>query len=140
VCRQPQKSAAAQRAREKRWIAYQSDESGKDEVYVSPFPEPVGRLQISVAGGTQPRWRRDGKELFYLAPDGKLMAAEVKEAQALLQPTSLRPLFETKAVPGTFDSFDVTPDGKEFLVNVVATEETPSPLSLVQNWTAELKK
>jgi len=130
----------AQLSPDGRWVTYQCDESGKDEVYISPFPEPVGRLQISVAGGTQPRWRGDGRELFYLSPDGTLMAAELKEAQALLKPTLLRPLFQTKAVPGTFDSFDVTHDGKEFLVNVVATEETPTPLSIVENWTADLKK
>jgi Tol biopolymer transport system component len=122
------------------WIAYQSDESSKEEIYVSPFPKSVGRLQISVAGGIEPRWRRDGKELFYFSPDGKLMAASLKEKNGLLEAVSVRVLYQTKAFPGTYDSYDVTPDGNRFLVNNIATEDTPTPLSLVENWTAELKK
>lgn len=59
------------------WIAYNSNESGKNEVYVAPFPGPGGKWQVSAAGGTSPRWRPDGKELFYLAPDGRLTAAAV---------------------------------------------------------------
>jgi serine/threonine protein kinase len=131
---------AARLSPDGRWIAYESDESGKDEIYVSPFPKPDGRLQISVAGGIEPRWRRDGRELFYFAPDGKLMAAALSEKNGLLDAVSVRALYQTKAVPGTNDSYDVTPDGSRFLVNIIATEETPTPLSLVENWTAELKK
>jgi hypothetical protein len=93
-----------------------------------------------VAGGIEPRWRRDGKELFYFSPDGKLTAAALNEKNGLLEAASVRDLYQTKAVPGTTDSYDVTPDGNRFLVNVIATEETPTPLNLVENWTAEFKK
>ncbi len=125
------------------WLAYQSDDSGKDEVYVSPFPNGAAeRLQISVAGGLQPRWGKDGKQLFYLADDGKLMAALLKESQGVLQVVSLRLQFQTSAIPipGTNDSYDVAPDGKKFLLNIAATDETPTPLNLVENWPAQLKK
>ncbi len=77
-----------------RWVAYASNESGKWEIAVAPFPGPGGNWKVSTAGGTEPRWRRDGKELYYLAPDGKLMAVDVKTG----------PTFEagvaTAAVPG----------------------------------------
>jgi Tol biopolymer transport system component len=131
--------SAGQISADGRWIAYQCDESGKYEVYVSTFPKPTGRLQISTAGGHYASWRRDGKELYYLAPDGNLIAAELKETNGLLQVVALRRLFQTKA-NSLNDSYDAFPDGKKFLVSTVAKEETPTPLSLVFNWTAELKK
>jgi len=65
-----------------RWVAYQSNESGRDEIYVRPFPGPGGQWQVSTAGGSDPRWRPDGKELYYLAPDLKLMAAAVSRFHA----------------------------------------------------------
>jgi Tol biopolymer transport system component len=121
------------------WIAYQSDESGKSEVYVSGFPRAEGRLQVSLAGGRFAAWRRDGKELYYLAPDGNLMAVEVKQVKGSLQAAAHRPLFQTQATNFN-DSYDPFPDEKKFLVDTVTTTETPAPLSLVLNWPAELKK
>jgi hypothetical protein len=122
-----------------RWIAYQSDESGKNEVYISSFPQPVGRLQISAAGGRDPHWRRDGKALYYAAPDGKLIAAELKEVNGSLQVVSLRTLWQTK-ISLFNDTFDVTPDGSRFVVDTMSTDETPAPLSLITSWTSELRK
>ncbi len=130
---------SARLSADNRWIAYQSDESGKYEVYVSAFPKPAGRLQISLAGGRLPTWRRDGKELYYLDPDGKVIAAELKENNGSLQVAAIRALFPIKATTAG-DSYDVFPDGKKFLTNTITTEETPEPLSLVLNWAAELKK
>jgi hypothetical protein len=121
------------------WIAYFSDESGKNEIYISPFPKRVGRLQISVAGGKNPRWRRDGKALYYVAPDGKLTAAELKEVNGSLQVVSLRTLWQTK-ITWFNDSFDVSPDASKFVLDTMSTDETPAPLSLVTNWTSELKR
>jgi eukaryotic-like serine/threonine-protein kinase len=121
-----------------RWIAYQSDETGRYEVYVSAFPKPAGRLQISQAGGRLPTWRMDGKELYYLDPDGKLMAAELHENNGSLQVAASRVLFSIKMTTG--NGYDAFPDGKKFLTSTVTTGETPAPLSLVLNWTAELKK
>ena len=122
-----------------RWIAYQSDESGKPEIYISPFPNPVGKLQISATGGRDPRWRRDGKVLYFIASDGKLTAAELRERNGSLQVASLRSLFQTKIVWQN-DGYDVSSDGSRFVVDTISTDETPSPLSLVLNWTSELRK
>ncbi len=128
---------------EGRWVAYSSNESGKWEVFVIPFPGPGGKWQVSTAGGSEPRWRRDGKELFYLAPDGKLMAVEVKEGPTF-EAGAARPLFQTRRrehVSSTdLFSYDVSADGQRFLVNTDVGEVTSSPLTVVLNWTAELKR
>ena len=130
---------SARLSADNRWIAYQSDESGKYEVYVSAFPKPAGRLQISQAGGRLPTWRKDGKELYYLDPDGKVTVVALKESNGSLQVAAIRALFPINATSGG-GSYDVFPDGKKFLTNTINTEETPAPLSLVLNWTEELKK
>ncbi|HYW47626.1 MAG TPA: protein kinase, partial [Bryobacteraceae bacterium] len=126
-----------------RWIAYASDESGPGQyhVYVQSFPAGAGKFQVSTGtGGGQPRWRRDGKELFYVAADGRLMAVEVKTAprfeygvpQALFNPRN----------PGggsmsNYVGYDVAADGKRFLVNTVSTvteNAAPAPITVVLNW------
>jgi len=124
-----------------RWIAYRSDESRGGEIYVAPFPGPGGQRQISTAGGRQPRWRGNGKELFYLAPDDKMMAAEVNGAgPTTLQVGSVRPLFEVRqAVTGGF-VYDVTGDGQRFLINAALEQKASSPITLVQNWSAATKR
>src|SRR5262249_36630279 len=78
--RTPAWEAQGQFSPDGRWIAYTSDESGQSQIYVQSFPAGGGKYQVSTGGGTQPRWRRDGKELFYIAADGKLMAVDVKTA------------------------------------------------------------
>ena len=123
------------------WIAYQSDESGRDEVYVASFPGPGGKRQISTAGGTFPRWRSDGKEIFYLAPDNKLMAAEVKGQGVNLEVGAARVLFDVR--PGNPTSgyqYDFNSDGQRFLVNTSMDQKVSSPITVVINWTAGLKK
>jgi eukaryotic-like serine/threonine-protein kinase len=128
------------------WVAYVSDESGRSEIYVQPFPAATGggsKTQVSRDGGDQPRWRRDGKELFYLSLDGKLMAVNVAEGPTFRAgvPESL---FQALVVRGRRESllgvsrWDVAPDGKHFLINTVKTSS--EPLTVVLNWTAELKK
>jgi Tol biopolymer transport system component len=79
-----------------RWVAYDSNESGRDEIYVRGFPGAVGKSLVSVAGGTQPRWRRDGREIYYVAPDNKLMAVEVKPCGHALEVGSPKELFVVK--------------------------------------------
>jgi serine/threonine protein kinase/Tol biopolymer transport system component len=119
------------------WVAYQSDESRKVEIYAMPFPEPVGKRQISISGGRLPRWR--GKEIFYLAADNKLMATEVNVKGDRLEVGSTRPVFEIRpGGPGNF--YDVTADGQRFLVNMAVEQQTSAPLTLVINWTADLKR
>ena len=122
------------------WIAYVSDESGSNQVYIAPFPGPGGKWQASSVGGTEPRWRGDGKELFYLAPDNKLMAVGVNvSAESSLTVSNAQPLFEvhTASTPGTH--YDVTRDGKRFLVDS-SGEGSSAPISLVVNWTSDLKR
>jgi serine/threonine protein kinase/Tol biopolymer transport system component len=127
-----------------RWIAYRSDESGKNEIYITSFPKPTGKLQVSIAGGVTPRWRHDGKELYYLAPDRKLMAVELKETSGSLQVASTRPLFEMFQTmfltAAGLNQYDVTRDGSRVVVDSSITDESSAPLNLVLNWTAELKK
>ena len=121
------------------WVAYSSDESQRREVYVIPFPGPGGKRQISAAAGDTPRWRRDGKEIFYAGSDLKLMAAEVTLKAGSIEVGQVRPL-EIPVGTGGPIQYDVSPDGQRFLV-VAEPERTASPpLTLVENWTALLKK
>jgi Tol biopolymer transport system component len=125
-----------------RWIAYLSGESGQLNVYVAPFPGPGGKIRISPAGALtgNPRWRRDGKELFYLAPDGQLMAAEVNATGTSVGVTDVRPLFNSHARLAPGNKFDASGDGQRFLINTSLESTTPTAITLVVNWMAGLKK
>jgi hypothetical protein len=127
-----------------RWVAYISDELGRYEVYVQPFPGLGGKWQVSTGGGSAPQWRHDGKELFYIAPDGRLMAAPIQAAGLTLHVGTPVSLFRTRIVGGGQSSqsqqYAVSPDGQRFLINIIADESTASPITIVTNWTAGLKK
>ena len=123
-----------------RWLAYGSTESGTPEVFVQTFPASGGKWQISTAGGFYPRWRRDGKELYYVAPDGELMAVEVAPGSGFAAGKP-KPLFRTRIK--VFDigfQYDVSPDGSRFLINTLDENAATSSITVVQNWTAELRK
>jgi eukaryotic-like serine/threonine-protein kinase len=128
-----------------RWLAYQSDESGKWEVYVRPVLAPGQKWQVSTAGGFQQRWAHDGKELFYLAADQKLMAVPVHSTSLSLsfEPGTPKALFQLRTVSDflgfSFSSYDVSADGQRFLVSTLTREEVSPPLSVIINWTAALK-
>jgi serine/threonine protein kinase len=126
-----------------RWIAYASNESGNMEVYVSPFPSGTGKWQISRDGGEEPRWRHDGKELFYLSPDGKIMAIAVSTGTTFDAGVPA-PLFQThrRQAISSQDvfSYDVAADGQRFLVETRIDEPKASPMSVLLNWSAEMKK
>jgi hypothetical protein len=113
-------------------------------VYAAPFPGPGGKWQVSTAGGNQPRWRRDGKEIFYFGPDNTLMAAATNGEGTAFRVGAVRGLFATRtniATPTNPPSFyNVSPDGQRFLVNTLAEEAAPAPITLVVNWPALLKK
>jgi eukaryotic-like serine/threonine-protein kinase len=94
---------------------------------------------VSAGGGTWPRWRRDGKEIFYSSPDNKIMAAEVKTSGASFEVGTIRPLFEARLARGTEPAFDVTADGQRF-VYVEEKGEANTAISLFVNWDAGLKK
>jgi Tol biopolymer transport system component len=124
-----------------RWVAYVSNDSGKDEVYVVPFPGPGGREQVSTGGGTQPRWRKDGRELFYLSPETKMMAAEVTAGAKDFRTGSVRALFTLSGlggVPGYL--YDVTSDGQKFIAVQDMEHTSTVPLTILVNWPAELTK
>ncbi len=122
-----------------RWIAYTSDESGRSEVYVTPFPGPGRKWQVSSSGGVLPRWCGTGKEIFFDGPDEHIMAAEVSARGDTFQVGRTQPLFDIRPQrPGSF--FDVTPDGQRFLVNTSTQPQNSAPMTLVVNWPAELKK
>ena len=126
-----------------RWIAYMSNESGQFDVYVAPFPGPGRSSRISPAGGGWPRWRRDGKEIFYLAPDNTLMATAVKGQSSPFDVSAARPLFTIRPRPlARLDAYpyDVSRDGQRFLVNTFVEETTSTAITVVVNWTAGLKK
>jgi Tol biopolymer transport system component len=126
-----------------RWIVYSSEESGIREIYARPFPAKAGtreKVQVTSGGGTQPRWRMDGRELFYLSQDSRLMAVPVKPGTEFETGRS-RPLFQvrgTRDFNDVFYEYDVTPDGQRFLFNL-SREGTVSPITVVVNWGAAMK-
>jgi dipeptidyl aminopeptidase/acylaminoacyl peptidase len=129
-----------------KWIAYVSNESGRAEVYVAPFNASSasgGKWQVSTNGGAQPRWRPDGKEIFYVspAPNVRLMAAAVGATGTRFDVGAVTPLFVVRlpGTPGVF--YQVSPDGKRFLFNMAPmVDTTATPITVVVNWTAGLKK
>jgi Tol biopolymer transport system component len=125
-----------------RYLAYHSDASGRNEVYVQPFPEAAGgKWIVSQGGGTEPRWRRDGRELFYLSADEKLMSVDVA-TNAVFTPTPPKALFAVSRPRGSFSSqYDVAADGQRFLINVLPPDAAPrgaTPVIVTLNWTAGL--
>jgi serine/threonine-protein kinase len=124
-----------------RWLAYTSDESGRNEIYVQPYPGPGGKSQISTDGGTEPVWNPNGRELFYRSGD-KMMAVEIA-TQPGFAAGKARMLFEGQYVPtpATFPNYDVSPDGQRFLMLKAAEQATaPNQINVVLNWFEELKQ
>ncbi len=134
VLRTPFNELGARCSPDGHWIAYTSDESGRPEVYVTSFPGAEGKFPVSAGGGTQPRWRGDGTELFYVAPDGMLMGVRVRTGTTFEAGTTT-PLFRLR---GT--SYDVTRNGERFVTNEPAGSDKSQPMTIVLNWTSELKK
>ena len=126
-----------------RWFAYASNESGSMEVYVSTFPEANGKWQVSTSGGQEPRWRQDGKELFYVSPDGKMMSVPIvggssfeAGAPVALFTTHRRQHISSQDV----FSYDVSHDGQKFLIVTSVDQAQVTPLSILLNWTSEPQK
>jgi hypothetical protein len=134
-------------------VAYQSNESGRPEIYVRPFVPPAaggatsvadgGQSPVSTAGGTYPTWRRDGRELYYLNPAGAMMAAPITATGTALAPGTPVVLFPTHIVNGGLDAgqgrqYDVARDGR-FLINTVL-DQAAAPITLLQNWQPEARK
>jgi len=117
-----------------KWVAYESDESGSWEIYVTTFPGAAGKWQVSRGGGIEPRWRRDGKEIFYLGPSGMLTAVPVSTLGTFASgsPVALFQFHGRAAISSTdVFSYDVTKDGKRFLVNRYVKPEKIEPLTIL---------
>jgi serine/threonine protein kinase len=120
-----------------RWVAYQSNETGRYEIYVRPFEGPGGPIAISTAGGVYPRWSRDGKELYFIAPDAKLSAVRIRATETTLEPGAPAILFQTQRVGGGLNvigrshQYDVTAE-RRFLINTAEAEAIP--ITLLLNW------
>jgi len=125
-----------------KWVAYASNESGRWEIYVTSFPTAQGKWQVSNAGGEQPKWRIDGKELFYLAADGKIVAVPVMTGANFDAGTRVA-LFQAnpREMVATSERFayDVSKDGQRFLINT-QLKSALTPMTLVMDWTASLNK
>ena len=120
-----------------RWLAYESDESGLAQVYVQPFPRAGGKWQVSAQGGSRPLWSREGKELFYLSADGTVMALEVRGG-AGFQHRVPKPLFRVRMPPAA--PFEISADGKRFLILRGVDPDVTAPMTLVVNWNAGLRQ
>ena len=127
-----------------RWVAYQSNESGLYEIYIKSFAGPDRSQPVSSGGGTGPRWSHDGKELFYIAADGNLMAAPIQIAGQTLKAGTPTALFHAPILGGDQvaqqQQYAVAPDGNRFLINTIADESATSPIIIVTNWAGALKK
>ena len=128
-----------------RWIAYTTNESGSFQVVVQSFPDPNGgKWQISADGGVEPKWRHDGKELYYLALDGKLMSVSMK-ADRTFEAGRPVPLFQTvltvnRTRPDRDRRYDVTHDGQRFLIVTPGNRSGVMPVTVVVNWPSAFKK
>ncbi|HEX4486409.1 MAG TPA: hypothetical protein VH088_09100, partial [Terriglobales bacterium] len=126
-----------------KWVAYASNESGKWEIYVTSFPDAHGKWQISSGGGEQPKWRADGKELFYMSSEAKLMAVPVTSGANFDAGTPVA-LFQTnpREMVATSEqlTYDVSKDGQRFVVNTQVKQTDAIPLSVVQDWPSKVGK
>jgi eukaryotic-like serine/threonine-protein kinase len=131
--------AAAKLSPNGQWLAYQSDESKRNEIYVTTFPQPGGKWQVSTNGGSYPVWSRDGKELYYVSSDEKMMAVELKAGQTF-DAAVPKPLFGVRTDLTLFgDGYDVGKDGR-FLIPVSVEQRGTTPITVVVNWPGALKK
>ena len=122
------------------WLSYSSNESGRSEIYITPYPGPGSKLQISTDGGIEPVWNRNGRELFYRNAN-KLMAVDVK-TQPTFSAGKPKMLFDDRYAPanGAPANYDVSPDGQRFLMIKASEATTPTQINVVLNWFEELKQ
>lgn len=127
-----------------KWVAYTSDESGRYEVYVRPFPSGSSKWRVSPDGGELPHWRGDGKEIYYLTPDRKLMAAAVNAGRDGLTVSVPQQLFSTqmhlRPSGAPLVPYDISSDGKKFLMDAKLADQGESALTVVVNWLGAVKK
>jgi eukaryotic-like serine/threonine-protein kinase len=122
-----------------RWVAFQSDESGRYEVYIDTFPEPRGKVRISTGGGVLPEWGANEGELFYVSPDSMLMSVSLKPGVGSLEPSAPQALFPLPVIDTDVSPYDAARDGQRFLV-LVNPEHAAQPLTAIVNWPALLNR
>jgi Tol biopolymer transport system component len=127
-----------------KWLAFQSDQSGRNEVYVQPFEGATAgtrrRWMVSSGGGGLPRWRADGAEMFYMTSGGRMMAVALHPAGGEFQFEQPHMLFQTRPIPDTWNLYDVSPDGQRFLLILPLEWSSAAPITVVTNWTEKLKE
>jgi hypothetical protein len=131
-----------------RWLLYSSIPASRSEIFAQRVPKDAGGsanaegiFQISTAGGSAPAWRGDGKEIFYLALDGKMMAVPVESSDTFFRPGTPRPLFETHLTAfGSFRDYDVSADGQKFVINEPTADTSETPITVIVNWPKLLAK
>jgi eukaryotic-like serine/threonine-protein kinase len=144
VVNTPFEETVAQFSADGHWLAYQTNDSGQPQIVVQAFPGPGGKWQISTNGGSQPRWRADGKELYFIAPDGKLMAVPVTASHSTFEPGKPVALFQTHILSGSAGTvnraqYAVSRDGR-FLMNQPVEGSIASPITVLLNWKPDGKK
>ena len=129
----PYNESQGQFAPDGKSFAFVSDDEGQPQVYLQSFPSPTRRAKVSTGGGTQPRWRPDGRELFYLAPDGKMMSVSIR-GNDTFETDAPRPMFNTPLDPRALrQTYAVSPDGQRFLLQMPSASSS-STLTVVLNW------
>jgi len=127
-----------------RWVAFQSDQEGRADVFVQAFraegSDTPRRYKVSTNGGGLPRWRQDGKELYYITSSGRMMAVAVRSSDTTFEAEAPRMLFQTRPVPKTWNLFDVTGDGQRFVLNVPLEWSSSAPITVVTNWMEKIKQ
>ena len=123
-----------------KWIAFWANQTGKTEIYVTTFPKAKGLWQVTTTGGASPRWRHDGLALFYAGSDGVIKSTDVKAEADSFHVGASTEVQRHLSPGGTEAPFDVFPDGQHFIIGSVREGKLHSPLTLITNWTAELKK
>jgi serine/threonine protein kinase/Tol biopolymer transport system component len=137
----PYASSSGQVSPNGHWLAYASNESGRGEVYVSSFPQAKGKWQVSFTGGQFPLWRKDGRELFYCTLDGALMEAEITPGKDSFVVGSRKQMFDRRIYQNSLGAtYDIFADGQRLIISGVKPQPMHAPLTLVTNWTAELRK
>jgi dipeptidyl aminopeptidase/acylaminoacyl peptidase len=125
------------------WVAYQSDDSGRTEIYIDSFPEPRRKIQVSTNGGWFPEWGRalgnGEREMYYVSPDYKLMMVTLRRKADWLEPSTPQELFSLPAEVTTWSPYQVAADGQRFLVRATPEREPPRPLTVIVNWPALLQ-
>jgi Tol biopolymer transport system component len=129
--------AEAKLSSDGKWLAYRSNESKRDEIYVAGFPTPKGKFQISTNGGRIPVWSRDGRELYFVSADNKMMAVKINTSGGKFQASVPQPLFDVRLPANA--NFDVSKDGR-FLIPMAVDAVANVPMTVVLNWQAGLKK